>query len=273
MQAVCDDLRIECEELHGFVAALPASAAARRTVFYEWTLYDEILHCHFLDLLGLMSLREPEQFAQIARTEGAKAKADPDYSFRAFTDRTLGRIEWSTLLGRWRATYLDMCEFFRGLDPKRRMQWFGPDMGVKSFAGARQMEVWAHGQDIYDLYRVRRRNTDRLANIASLGVRTFGWSFVNRGLAPPRPEPHVVLTGPSGAQWTWNPPSETDLVRGSAEDFCLVVTQRRNVADTALEVRGEPARAWMQIAQCFAGEPATGPAPGTRALHYETGSE
>jgi hypothetical protein len=47
-------------------------------------------------------------------------------------------------------------------------------------------------------------------------------------------------------------------VSGSVEDFCLVVTQRRNVADTGLDVVGETATAWMQIAQAFAGPPGPG---------------
>jgi hypothetical protein len=43
-----------------------------------------------------------------------------------------------------------------------------------------------------------------------------------------------------------------------------VVTQGRNVADTALQVRGPVAKRWMSIAQCFAGGPADPPKPGTR---------
>jgi hypothetical protein len=53
-------------------------------------------------------------------------------------------------------------------------------------------------------------------------------------------------------------------VEGSASEFCQVVTQVRNVADTRLRVSGETARRWMAIAQCFAGGPETPPAPGTR---------
>jgi hypothetical protein len=44
-------------------------------------------------------------------------------------------------------------------------------------------------------------------------------------------------------------------------DFCLVVTQRVHLSDTALELEGEPARAWMEIAQAFAGPPGKGRAP------------
>ena len=53
-------------------------------------------------------------------------------------------------------------------------------------------------------------------------------------------------------------------VEGAAVDFCKVVTQTRNVADTALRVSGPVAADWMTIVQCFAGPPEDPPAPGTR---------
>ena len=71
----------------------------------------------------------------------------------------------------------------------------------------------------------------------------------------------VELALPSGVLWTSGDPAATDAVRGSAEDFCLVVTQRRNVADTALHVEGPAATEWLSIAQCFAGAPTLPPAP------------
>jgi len=87
-------------------------------------------------------------------------------------------------------------------------------------------------------------------------VRTRGFSFRNRGLAVPAVEPRVELRGPDGDTWTWGPDGSPERVTGDALDFCLVVTQRRGVEATALEVTGEGAAEWMAIAQCFAG-PAT----------------
>jgi hypothetical protein len=54
------------------------------------------------------------------------------------------------------------------------------------------------------------------------------------------------------------------LIEGDAIEFCQVVAQTRNIADTSLKVAGETAAAWMAIAQCFAGPPETPPPPGSR---------
>ena len=39
------------------------------------------------------------------------------------------------------------------------------------------------------------------ADYGRIGVRTFGWTFVNRGLATPGPAPHVRLAAPGGDIW------------------------------------------------------------------------
>jgi uncharacterized protein (TIGR03084 family) len=68
----------------------------------------------------------------------------------------------------------------------------------------------------------------------------------------------MELTGFDGQTWTWGPPEADDRVIGDAYDFCLVVTQRRDPKDSRLEVAGEAARQWIDVAQAFAGGPGRG---------------
>ena len=141
-------------------------------------------------------------------------------------------------------------------------------MSVPSFATARLMEHWAHGQDVAAALidggvlhpGAIPAPTDRLRHICHLGVATRGWSYTVRDLDPPAGDVRVELVLPSGAEWTAGPADATDRVTGPALDFCLVVTQRRNAAATDLVVRGGAAEAWLAIAQCFAGRPSLPPA-------------
>ncbi|MCP4621993.1 MAG: hypothetical protein GY850_00480 [bacterium] len=112
---------------------------------------------------------------------------------------------------------------------------------------------------------VKRVNTDRIKNIAMLGVNTYGWSFACRGLEPPGSPPYIRLTAPSGDTWEWNEPSDENRIEGSAAEFCQVVTQVRNIVDTNLKLKGISTQ-WMAVAQCFAGPPEKPPAPGTRFM-------
>src|SRR4029453_17022762 len=99
---------------------------------------------------------------------------------------------------------------------------------------------------------------------AQLGFITRGWSYANRGLERPEGDVRLELTGPSGDVWSFGPDGAADGVRGPAEDFCLVVTQRRHADDTPLGVTGPLARDWLAKAQAFAGPSTDGPAPGER---------
>ncbi len=256
------DFRAEADELHGLLLTLKEADWERTTLFKDWTVNDVVQHLHASDLMAAASVAGPTRFAQMkAETQALR---DRGMSRVQETRYRLGPLKGRPLRERWFARMAELCDEFSALPPDTRLKWFGPDMGVRMFATARQMETWAHGQEIYDLMGVQRQPTDRLRNIAEIGVRTYGWTFANRGLPLPGAAPHVRLQAPSGAVWEWNDPSPDNKVEGSAIDFCQVVTQVRHVSDTALQVSGEAAHAWMTLAQCFAGPPEDPPRPGTR---------
>ena len=256
------DFRAEAEELHTLLSTLKDADWQRPTLFKSWTVNDVVQHLHASDLMASASVAGAEPFARFR--EGVQTARDSGMTRLEETRQRLGDLTAGRLLERWRQQMGELCDKLSALPPGTRLKWAGPDMGIRMFATARQMETWAHGQAIYDLMRKQRQPTGRLRNIAELGVRTYGWTFANRGLEAPGPVPYVGLRGPSGEIWEWNAPAGESCVTGPALDFCQVVTQVRNVADTALRVGGEPARIWMSMAQCFAGPPDEPPAPGAR---------
>jgi uncharacterized protein (TIGR03084 family) len=81
-----------------------------------------------------------------------------------------------------------------------------------------------------------------------------------RGRDVPETPIRVELVAPDGELWVWADDAG-DCIRGLALDFCLVVTQRRDVADTDLDIEGPSAADWMAIAQAFAGPPGPGRPP------------
>lgn len=264
MEELCADLLAEYQALDQLAAGMTPAQWRQATRFYGWTPWDEIAHLCFFDETGLLAATDPARFA--AETAQLQARLDSGMEISAIARERFGHLAGSALLDYWRPRYTALVVALAAMDAKARLPWYGPTMSARSFATARLMETWAHGQDIYDALEVRRPAAARLRHIAHLGVTTYGWTFVNRAMPVPAPAPHVELRTADGETWAWNPPSDTDYVRGSAEDFCLVVTQRRNVRDTGLEYKGAGAAAWMPIAQCFAGPPADSPAPGARLM-------
>jgi len=257
------DFRDECETLNELLRTLNGSAWEKHTQFKGWTPYDVVGHLHLFNHAAHVTVEQgPEA---LRRFMGAiLAAREAGESLTDYTRRWLGGIDGPELLRRWHDFYVELAERSAGLDPSRRVAWGGPDMSVRSCISARQMETWSHGQAVFDLCGKIRSEHDRIRNIVVMGINTFGWSFTNRGLQAPAQRPYVRLASPSGAVWDWNAPADQERIEGSAVEFCQVVTQTRNVADTRLQVGGAIAVTWMSNAQCFAGPPHPPPAPGTR---------
>ncbi len=257
-----DDFRTEVAELASILAPLSEAVWDTPTQFKTYTIADLVRHLHQGDHMALTSAERPHEFDSLVAERRRKRAAG--VTLHAEARQLFGHLNGARLLEAWRSTAEQLAIRLSELGPDARLKWAGPDMGVRMFVTARQMEVWAHGHDIYDVLGLDRVPTDRLENIAVIGVRTFGWTFVNRGEPVPPATPHVCLTAPSGAIWQWYEGSTAGRVAGSALEFCQVVTQVRNVADTELVVTGDTASRWMSIAQCFAGAPENPPAPGSR---------
>jgi uncharacterized protein (TIGR03084 family) len=256
VQQICADLQAEHEALDVIVGGLDASGWDVPTPAEGWAVRDQISHLAYFDGTAVLAATDPDRFADhlaVALGDLEGAITEPVRRGRAMAPEEL--LAW------WRAGRVELLDALRPLDPGARLPWYGPPMAARSFATARLMETWAHGQDVVDALGASRPPTDRLRHIAHIGVRTRSFSYAVRGMAAPEGDVRVELTPPAGGEpWTWGD-SATDRVRGPALDFCLLVTQRRHRDDTALEVTGPMAAEWMGIAQAFAGPPGPGRAP------------
>ncbi len=257
MQEICKDLAAEGQQIEDLVADLDENQWYRVTPFAGWTIKDEIAHIAYFDRMARLSASDQTAFNAIFM-ELARDMAN-------FFSRTMaeGRaMPVPELLAWWQNERHAMLTTLERLDPKTRVPWQLP-MSARSLATARLMETWAHGQDIFDAQGLQREPTRGLRHIAHLGVATFGWSFSCHGQEVPSETVRLELLGPTGEVWTWGPETAPQRIEGEALDFCLVVTQRRHYQDTGLKVTGEVSQRWMELAQAFAGPPASGPPAGT----------
>jgi uncharacterized protein (TIGR03084 family) len=245
--------------LDNLVAPLSEAQWNLITPFLGWSIKTEIAHLAYFD-----------STARLAATDGKAFKKYMEQVFQSpekyvESQRKIRTETPDKVLEFWRQEREALADTLEFLNRKDRLPWYGPPMSALSFATARLMETWAHGQDVVDTLGIKRAPTDRLRHVSHLGVSTFGWSYINRGMKVPDIAFRVELTAPSGALWAWGTKDAAESIHGTAEDFCLVVVQRRHVDDTNLEVIGNVMRDWMLIAQAFAGPPVTGPKPGERA--------
>jgi uncharacterized protein (TIGR03084 family) len=254
MHQICDDLRDEYDALDAIVASLTEAEWDAPTPADGWSVRDQICHLWFFDERELLALTDVEAFTADMAVLLASGGTE--------TSVTRGReMLGAELLDAWRRDRSRLLEVAREMDPSARVPWYGPSMAARSAITARLMETWAHGQDVVDALGVHRPSTARLKHVAHIGVRARPFSYMVRGREVPDAPVYVALRAPDGSTWEWGEPS-ADRVAGDALDFCLVVTQRRHVADTSLQVEGDAAADWIEIAQAFAGAPGAGRVPG-----------
>ena len=266
MLTEANDFLAECDALADILIDSDDETFSKVTLFKQWTIEDVIAHLHMWNVAAGLTLQSRDAFQKfftgIAKDLMA-GKTHPEAQ-RIWLDANQQGLCGKSLFEAWRSYYPELAEQYRNTDQTMRLAWAGPDMSAQAKIIARQMETWAHGQEVFDALGVERTDKDRIRNIAHLGVTTYSWSFRNRGEEPPSPKPYIRLTAPSGAIWEWNDPQTDNIVEGCAVEFSQIVTQTRNIADTSIKTIGATAERWMAIAQCFAGAAETPPAKGER---------
>lgn len=243
----------------GLVAALVEETAAldalvdelvpddwlRPTPAWQWDVRDTVAH-----------LADTDEIAVDTCTGGARTlQACIERSVSA-EDVTLAgvrrgrRLPGPEVIAWWRDARARELEVLAGLEPSARVPW-GLGMSAPAFVTARLMETWAHALDVHAALGSTPTDTDRLAHVAWLGVRSLPYACSVAGEPPPAVPLRVELELPSGAIWTAGPDDAPARIRGPAGGFCRVVTRRVPVAASGLVAEGDEAVRMLRVARCY----------------------
>lgn len=258
LASLCADLAAEQAVLDALVADLEPAQWLLPTPAVGWTIRDQLAHLAFAEDRAALAVRDPVAF----EAERASDHADPATFARRMAGAEGARGDGAATLAYWRKVREAFLDAVARLDPKSRIPWYGPPMSPASKISARIMETWAHGYDVADTLGVIPTPTARLRHVAHIGVGARRYSYVAHHRDPDDRPVAVVLRSPDGEEWSWGDMNADDRIAGDALDFCLVVTRRRHVVDTTLDVSGPAAGEWMSICQAFAGPPGPTRRPG-----------
>lgn len=260
LKQVLADLAGEGNALDELVAHLDEAGWRTQTSAAGWDIAHQIAHLAWTDEVSVLAATDKDAWDAVIMA----AVNDPAgfVDAAAASGATAPHLE---LLGRWRSGRTTLLETLANHPHSEKIAWFGPPMSATSMATARFMETWAHGRDVAEALGATVPATGRLRHLVHLGVRTRDFAFSLHGLEKPPEEFRIELVAPDGETWTYGPPDAEQSVRGSAYDFCLLVTQRGHIADLDLTGRGTDAQKWLVIAQAFAGPPGTGRDPRRRS--------
>ena len=250
---LCQDLRAEGDELAEVLAGLDEAGWETMTAAQPWRVKDQISHLAWNDDATVRALTQPDEFLA--------AKPDGMEAIQAMVDQVIvdyHHVTGTELLSWFQQARGSLLDAFAGRNPKERMPWYGPEMSLASKLTARFMESWAHGYDVFAALGQDKPRTDRVRHVVFLGLQALPNAYTAQGRDLPDRPVRLEVTSPSGELWQMGPAEAEDVVRGSAFDLALVVTQRLNVSDADLQYDGPIAAEWLQIAQAFAGPPGAG---------------
>ena len=250
--ALLEDLRDEHTALDERVAHLTEVQWRTRTLAKGWDIADCIGHLAYFDRTAVLALSDEAAFSTHADWIQDALHTEPDVA-------EARGVSGRELLDVWRRGRDDLLGKLASADPRRRVPWYGPAMSLASFATARLMETWAHGQDVADVLGLPPVLSERLRHVCHIGVGARAYSYSVNGVVDGGAPVRVELHGPGAG--CWGPVEAADRITGTALDFALLVTQRRHRSDVSLTISGPTAEQWMSIAQAYAGAAAPGRDP------------
>ncbi|MCK4723699.1 MAG: TIGR03084 family protein [Dehalococcoidia bacterium] len=253
MKEIVTDLKAEQEALDSFLCTLKDEQWGLQTPAEGWTVRDSVSHIAYIDEVSVSFIRGD----YTALDEAAKVDMISDE-----TGPKRGRtMQPSQILKWWRDMRGTMDDCLVKIDPKTRIPWFAMPMGARAFATARLMETWAHGLDCYDAVGVEPVDTDRLRHVALIAYMARPYAYQVNGLELPDTPIRIELLLPSGKAWRQGSENASDIIRGTARDFCRVAVRRRHWKDTELNIVGSEAKRFIEIVQTYAGPPGSGRKP------------
>lgn len=247
-------LEEESQRLQDLIDELDEREWRTATPAKGWCVADQIAHLHWSDLASLQAVEGHPAFELLA-----EQMTDDDEFVEREAYKLAIALPQAELISEWKRVRAQLADALRSADPGAKIRWFGPSMRPVTMVAARVMETWAHGLDIFDAMGSVKPEGASLAAVVRLGVRTRDFSFRVRNLAPPEAPVYVEVDMPDTTLLTFDSPEAENRIIGSAFGFAAVVTQRRSVASVDLQVHGDVAQRWMQVAQAFAGKPTLGP--------------
>lgn len=241
-------LHRRAEVFDQLVMGAPGSVWDLDTPAAGWTIAHQVAHVtHVFDLAGTAAA-DPGAFQQVI----ADAEGNFDGAVNAAVNAYL-LPDRGELLTRWCASRQRTESALAAVPPNALVPWLVRPLPPEVLACAGITELFGHGQDIADTIGARHAVSDDLRYPVAFAALVWDFGYQSRGLVPPAEPVRFEITAPSGAEWRFGPPGSTQVVRGPANDLCLLVTRRRHRDDVEITASGAEADRWISLAQAYRG--------------------
>jgi uncharacterized protein (TIGR03084 family) len=238
-------------ELGGLLRGLDDAGWAKPSPCEGWSVADVVLHLAQTNEMAVASAQGRFEAFLEEMTTGAPPAADVDDGAAVMVEQQRGQPN-EVLLARWKGGSTELVDELRAVDPHARVTWVAGQLSVRTLATTRLAETWIHTGDVARAIGAGVQPTDRLQHIARLAWRTLPYAFSRAG----RQLHGAVafeLRGPQGEAWDFRPDDRPlTVIRGDAEELCLVAGRRVDASDTALAGEGPDAESVLELVRTYA---------------------
>lgn len=237
---IIGDLSADADEFDRLLEKLDDTQWAAPTTTPHWTAARLVAHLAAIFRMVAMAAADPAAFSTMALDPGC----DFDANVRAASSGYLLEPAGG-LLPRWRKEHASVAAALTKLPPDQLVAWPDGALEPLTLAGAAMVELFWHRQDVTDALDVRIEPTDRIRHVVEHGLRVWGRSLEAGDPAVPGHGIRLELIAPSGNLWAYGPQDSRQAISGRAEDFCLLMTNRRRPQELTLAADGEEATRWL----------------------------
>lgn len=248
--------RRETAALSETLAGLNEHEWALPTPAERWTVTDQVAHLTFVFDLAMTACLAPTEFT-------ARTAAVAQVGFQAAVEHGLAEYGGGgphAVYERFRVAAALAARALE-LTSAETVPWLVNPLSPATLGMAGMLETFAHGQDVRDTVDAAVTRTDDLAYLVHFIAHTRDFGYLSHDRQPPEEEFRFEANLPSGRVLTVGPAEASQVVRGSAEDLALLASRRRHNGDLGIEVTGDDAQAWLEIAQAYRGPAGTGRRP------------
>ncbi|MBT8199809.1 MAG: maleylpyruvate isomerase family mycothiol-dependent enzyme [Acidimicrobiia bacterium] len=244
MREILSDLVAEQQAIDQFLQTIDFRKWNTHTSAVGWDIRDLVSHLAHIEDYAYNALAEDGSKLGDAATYPTIDHFNQVGVEHGRTMRVQDTLEW------WRNSRARVVEQLSKLKGDERIPWFAGPMSARSFASARLMETWAHGLDAHRAVGSEPEDTLRLYHIAKLAYNSLPYSFKLTG-EEYSGDLRIELNAPEYKRWTFGPDDATNVITGTAGEFCRVAVQREKAANTNLEAEGELAQTALRIIRCY----------------------
>ena len=218
VKSILSALVAEQQLLDQYLQGIPVRNWEKTTNYMSMTIISQISYLAGSEDLAFQAIKKKGKAFEDYKGNSGIKKFQQEQINKGTGMRHQDVIEW------WRLSRAKIIELLAESSPSRKIMWWKNEWDMQIFGLYKLTETWAHSLDIYNAVNDDFEDTERLEHISN-----FCWQQVentSRVNKIKSQDLRVELIGPGYKAWQYGDPNSSNIIKGSAGEWCRLATGR-----------------------------------------------